>query len=88
MDNAKAIWLNASSLKNICYSELYTNKFKDVDKFLEKSFLKWSQSQIKNMNSPLTIKEIKSVVKNLSKLQQIFLVSSTSIQEPNNSSVT
>lgn len=40
------------------------------------------------MNSPLTIKEIKSVVKNLSKLQQIFLVSSTSIQGPNNSSVT
>lgn len=40
MDNAKAIWLNASSLKNICYSELYTNKFKDVDKFLEKKFLK------------------------------------------------
>ena len=51
------------------YKELYANKMdnlEEMDKFVEKShLLRLNQEEIENMNRPITIIEIETVIKNL-----------------------
>ena len=51
------------------YQQLYANKMdnlKEMDKFLEKyNFQKLNQEEIENLNRPITITEIETVIRNL-----------------------
>ena len=51
------------------YQQLYANKMdnlEEMDKFLEKyNFLKLNQEEIKDLNRPITSKEIETVIRNL-----------------------
>ena len=51
------------------YKQLYANKMdnlEEMDKFLEMhNLLKLNQEEIENMNRPITITEIETVIKNL-----------------------
>ena len=51
------------------YQKLYANKMdnlEEMDKFLEKySFPKLNQEEIEDLNIPITIKEIKTIIRNL-----------------------
>ena len=51
------------------YQQLYANKMdnlEEMDKFVEKhNFPKLNQEEIANLNRPITITEIKTVIKNL-----------------------
>ena len=55
-------------IRDYC-QQLYANKMdnlKEMDKFLEKyNFQKLNQEEIENLNRPITITEIETVIKNL-----------------------
>ena len=75
IENARGeITTNTAEIKTIIreyYEQLYANKMgnlEEMDKFLETYTLpKLKQEEIKNLNRPITSKEIELVIKNLPK---------------------
>ena len=78
MNERGEITTNTKEIQTIIrtyYEQLYASKFEnleEMDAFLETYKLpKLNQEEIKNLNRPITSKEIEAVIKNLPKKQEL-----------------